>query len=57
MEDNGRTKLIVFPRASLDVPVAMTTWGQLLKMDKFDSSQAMNFVSANRNQAPEPNAP
>ena len=57
MVDNGRTKLIAFPRVSLDVPVAMTTWGQLLKMDKFDTSQAKKFVSANRNRAPEPNAP
>ena len=27
MADNGQTKLIVFPRSSMDVPVAMTTWG------------------------------
>jgi nitrate reductase NapE component len=57
MADNGSTKLIGFPRNSIDVPVAMTTWGQLLKMDKFDSGQAKNFVNANRNRAPEPNAP
>jgi len=57
MADNGRTKLIAFPRTSTDVPVAMTTWGQLLKMDEFDAGQAKKFVSANRNRAPEPNAP
>jgi len=57
MTDNGKTKLIAFPRASLDVPVALTTWGQLLKMDEFDANQAEKFVSANRNRAPEPNAP
>jgi hypothetical protein len=57
MADNGRTKLIAFPRISIDVPVAMTTWGQLLKMDEFDAGQAKKFVSANRNRAPEPNAP
>jgi hypothetical protein len=57
MADNGRTKLIAFHRSSLDVPVAMTTWGQMLKMDKFDAGQAEIFVSANRNRAPEPNAP
>jgi hypothetical protein len=56
MADNGLTKLIAFPRASLDVPVAMTTWGQLLKMDEFDANRAKDFVSANRNRAPEPNA-
>ena len=57
MADNGHTKLIAFPRASIDVPVAMTTWGQMLKMEQFDAKQAKKFVSANRNQAPEPNAP
>ena len=57
MVDNGRTKLIAFPRASLNVPVAMTTWGQLLKMDEFDTKDAKKFISANRNRAPEPNAP
>jgi hypothetical protein len=55
--DNGGTKLIAFPRASIDVPVTMTSWGQLLKMDEFDASRAKRFVSANRNRAPEPNAP
>ena len=57
MADNGRTKLIAFPRNSIDAPVAMTTWGQLLQMDQFDAGQAKKFVSANRNRAPEPNAP
>jgi hypothetical protein len=57
MAENGNTKLIAFPRASIDVPVALTSWGQLLKMDAFDASQAKKFVSANRNRAPEPNAP
>ena len=57
MADNGGTKLIAFPRSSIAVPVAMTTWGQLLQMDQFDAGQANKFVSANRNRAPEPNAP
>jgi hypothetical protein len=57
MADNRYTKLIAFPRASLDVPVVLTTWGRMLRMDSFDASQASKFVSANRNRAPEPNAP
>jgi hypothetical protein len=57
MADNGNTKLIAFPRESIDVPVAMTTWGQLLEMERFDADQAKKFISANRNRAPEPNAP
>jgi nitrate reductase NapE component len=57
MAENGSTKLIAFPRASIDVPIALTSWGQLLEMDEFDARQAKKFVSANRNRAPEPNAP
>ena len=57
LADNRYTKLIAFPWASLDVPVALTTWGRMLRMDTFDARQAHKFVSANRNRAPEPNAP
>lgn len=57
MADNGRTKLIAFPRASLVVPVVMTSWGQMQRFNTFDEDQARKFVSTNRNHAPEPNAP
>jgi hypothetical protein len=57
MADNGGTKLIAFPRASIDVPVVMTTWGQMQRFETFDEDLARKFVSANRNRAPEPNAP
>jgi len=57
MADNGGTKLIAFPRSSIDVPIALTSWGQLLKMDVFEADQVKSFISANRNHAPEPNAP
>lgn len=57
MASNGGTKLIAFPHAKLDMPVALTSWGQLLRMDSFDQDQAKHFISANRNHAPEPNTP
>lgn len=50
-------KLIAFPWMSLEQPVVMTTWGQMLRFDKFDEGMAREFVQANRNRAPEPNAP
>jgi hypothetical protein len=50
-------KLIAFPWPSSDVPVVMTTWGQMLRFDQFDERMARDFVQANRNRAPEPNAP
>ena len=50
-------KMVAFPWASIDEPVVMTTWGQMLRFDKFDERAAREFVQANRNRAPEPNAP
>jgi hypothetical protein len=57
MEDSGGTKLIAFPRDSLDVSVVMTSWGQMQRFENFDLRAARRFVSANRYRAPEPNAP
>ena len=56
MDDFGGTKLIAFPWPSLDVPVAMTSWGRLQRFTTFDPKLASAFIQANRNQAPEPNA-
>jgi len=57
MDDLGGTKLIAYPWPSLDVPVAMTSWGRLQKFETFDVAQAQAFYRANLNHAPEPNAP
>lgn len=57
MEASGNNKLIAFPRNSIEKPVVLTSWGQMLPMDEFDAGEAKRFVSANRNRAPEPNAP
>ncbi len=56
----GDFKVIGFPWPSLDVPVAMTSWGRLLRFDQFDPVLAEAFVRNNRNnpnQAPETRAP
>ena len=50
-------KLIAFPWKSLEVPLAMTSWGRLQRFESFNPSQARAFIKANRNRAPEPNAP
>jgi hypothetical protein len=57
MDDFNGVKVIGFPRNSIDVPVVMTSWGQLQAFSEFDPGQARAFVRANRNRAPEPNAP
>lgn len=57
MKDEANFKVIAFPWDSIDVPVVMTSWGKLLKLETFDPEQAAAFVQANRNHAPEPEAP
>ena len=57
MDEFNGVKLIAFPRESLDVPVVMTSWGQLQQFEVFNENPAASFVESNRNRAPEPNAP
>ena len=56
MDETGGTKLIAFPWVELDVPLAMTSWGQVLRFDEPDAEQMKEFVLRNRYKAPEPNA-
>jgi len=57
MDEFDGFKVIAFPWKSLDVPLVMTSWGRLQRFENFNLSQARAFVKANRNRAPEPNAP
>lgn len=49
-------KKIMIPRANLDVPVALTSWRYLLKLDAIDAARITAFLETNNNRAPE-NAP
>ena len=53
----NNVKVIASPRDSIDVPVATTSWGRLLKMETFDVAQARSFYKTNLNRSPEPGAP
>lgn len=57
MTRDGGLKLIAFPWSSQEVPLTMTSWGQLQRFESFDADQALSFIDRNRNRAPEPNAP
>lgn len=57
MDELGGVKMIAYPWPSLDVPLAITSWGRLQKFDAFNAVQAKAFYRANLNRAPEPNAP
>jgi hypothetical protein len=57
MDELGGVKLIAYPWNSMDVPLAMTSWGRIQKFETFDAERARAFYRANLNRAPEPNAP
>lgn len=46
-------KTIMTPRPSLDVPVAVSSWGRMLKLETIDEKQIRNFFITNYDQAPE----
>ena len=57
VDEFNKVKVIAYPWDSIDVPVVMTSWGRVQKMQSFDLAQARAFYSANLNRSPEPNAP
>jgi hypothetical protein len=57
MDETGGVKLIAFPWTGMDIPLAMTSWGRILKFPNPDPVQMKQFVERNRYQAPEPDAP
>jgi hypothetical protein len=54
MEKAKMNKVIAFPWPSIDAPVVITSWGRMLRMEKFDPDLAFRYVSKYRNHSPEP---
>ena len=50
---NSSGKKIMLPREDLDVPVALTSWGYLLKLETVDEAQIIAFIETNNDRAPE----
>ena len=46
-------KGIMTPRKNLDLPVALSSWGRILKLEKIDEKQIKAFFETNMNRAPE----
>lgn len=57
MDDVSNVKVIAYPWDSIEVPVVMTSWGRLQKMEIFDAAQARAFYKNNLKHSPEPAAP
>jgi hypothetical protein len=47
------SKKIMVPRESLDVPVALTSWGRILKLETIDEEKIKEFMLVNHDRAPE----
>ncbi|MCX6751211.1 MAG: DUF3105 domain-containing protein [Candidatus Nomurabacteria bacterium] len=46
-------KKIMLPRKDLDVPVALTSWGYLLKLNTVDEQAMIEFMQTNSDRGPE----
>ena len=46
-------KKILVPRKNLEVVVALTSWGRLLKLETIDQGKIKAFIEANSDQGPE----
>lgn len=46
-------KKIMAPRKDLDVPVALASWGYLLKLNAIDENTIKEFIETNNDRAPE----
>lgn len=51
--NNSSGKKIMLARKDLDVPVALTSWGYLLKLDTVDGVKIKEFIETNNDRAPE----
>ncbi len=49
-------KLIITPRAKDDAKIVVASWTRLLKLDQYDETKIVEFISGNKNKSPEPNA-
>ncbi len=47
------SKTIMTPRESMDVSVAVTSWGRILKLESIDEKQIKAFFETNYNRGPE----
>lgn len=46
--------VIISPRSANDAPMAVASWGQLMKLQSFDRPRIVEFIETNMNRSPEP---
>lgn len=48
--------VIMAPRPTDDSKIALASWGRLEKLDSYDEGKILDFIKANKNNSPEPEA-
>lgn len=46
-------RIVIVPRLNLDVPIALTAWNHIEKLQAFDKKKIQEFISAYHNKGPE----
>ncbi|MFC4552340.1 DUF3105 domain-containing protein, partial [Halorussus sp. GCM10023401] len=46
--------VVITQRSENDAPLAVASWGQLMKLQSFDRERIVEFIEQNRNRSPEP---
>jgi hypothetical protein len=49
----GTPKVDAVPRPTMTTQLALTSWGRLLRLDRFDANKILSFIRAFRDTAPE----
>jgi hypothetical protein len=49
----GTPKVVAVPRPTMETQVALTSWGRLQRLDRFDANKILSFIRAFRDTAPE----
>jgi hypothetical protein len=56
MDKAGTDELIAFPWPSIQEPLVMTSWGRIMRFNEIDEGKMADFIRANLNKSPEPDA-
>lgn len=51
--DKFRGKKIMVPRKNMSVPIIMTSWGRILKLESIDEEKMVGFMVSNNDRGPE----
>ena len=46
-------KKMMMPRKNMSSPIIMVSWGQMLKLDNFDETRMVEFMTNNNDRGPE----